>query len=225
MDTNLYSPNLIMSKTVDCILGKSPEIGSLKHVDPIPKNNLIEENPWADFVTDAIKTKLNADIVLVNSANFRGSVDYGTVTERDISSIFPFNNKLFKVKLNEKDLVDAIKYCGKSLTSKNSKPGIIQVAGLTYTLDSQGNLIELTYTDKQGAKRAIDVNNPDPAKVYTAVYDEFLIGGGDNLEMLKRQDSEIIERYDFDKDKVTIDYIKEIAQPFEVRKDNRIRII
>jgi len=225
MDTNLYSPNLIMSKTVDGILGKSPEIGSLKHVDPIPKNNLIEENPWADFVTDAIKTKLDADIVLVNSANFRGSVDYGTVTERDISSIFPFNNKLFKVKLNEKDLVDAIKLCGKSLTSKNSKPGIMQVAGLTYTLDSQGNLMELTYTDKQGAKRAIDVNNPDSAKVYTAVYDEFLIGGGDNLEMLKRQDSEIIERYDFDKDKVTIDYIKEIAQPFEVRKDNRIRII
>ncbi len=225
MDTNLYSPNLIMSKTIDSILGESPEIGVLKHVDPIPKNNLVEENPWADFVSDALRKNLDADVVLVNSANFRGSVDSGKVTERDITSIFPFNNKLFKVKLNEKDLVDAIKLCGKSLSAKNSKPGIMQVSGLTYTLDSQGNLIELTYTDKQGNKRAIDINNPDPNKIYTAVYDEFLIGGGDNLEMLKREDRDIVERYTFDKDKVTIDYIKSLSQPFEVRKDNRIKIL
>lgn len=225
LDTNLYSPNLIMSKTIDSILGKSPEIGYLKHVDSIPKNNLLEENPWADFVADALRQNLDSDIVLINSANFRGSVDYGRVTERDITSIFPFNNKLFKVKLNEKDLVDAIKLCGKSLTSKNSKPGIMQVSGLSYKLDRSGNLLELIYVDKQGHKRFIDVDNPDPNKVYTAVYDEFLVGGGDNLEMLKRDNNDILERYAFDKDKVTIDYIKTINQPFEVRKDNRIQIV
>ena len=225
MDTNKYSSNLIMSKTVDGILGKSPEIGNLQYVDPIPKNNLIEENPWADFVSDALRRNLDADIALVNAANFRGSVGTGTVTELDITSIFPFNNKLYKVRLNEKDLTDAIKHCGKSLVSKNSKPGIMQVSGLTYTLDAQGNLKELYYTDKQGNKQAIDVNNPNPQKVYTAVYDEFLINGGDNLDMLKREDKDIIERYTFDKDKVTIDYIKSLAQPFEVRKDNRIKII
>ncbi len=225
LDTNLYSPNLIMSKTIDSILGESPEIGNLRHVDSIPKNNLIEENPWADFVSDAIRQNLEADIVLINSANFRGSVDYGRVTERDITSIFPFNNKLFKVKLNEKDLVDAIKLCGQSLSAKNSKPGIMQVSGLSYKLDRSGNLLELIYVDKQGHKRFIDVNNPNPNMVYTAVYDEFLIGGGDNLEMLKRDDKDILERYTFDKDKVTIDYIKGIQQPFEVRKDNRIQIV
>ncbi len=224
-DTNFYSPNLIMSKKVDEILGISPVVGELKHVDSIPKNNLLEENPWADFVSDAVRNQLDSDIVLINSANFRGSVDYGTVTERDISSIFPFNNKLLKVKLNEKDLVDAIKLCGKSLTSHNSKPGIMQVSGLTYTLDSTGELRELYYIDKKGNKTQIDVNNPNANKVYTAVYDEFLFGGGDNLEMLKRKDDEIIERYDFDKDKTTIDYIRTLEQPFEVRKDNRIKII
>lgn len=225
LDTNMYSPNLIMSKTVDSILGKSPEIGHLDYVDPIPKNNLIEENPWADFVSDAIRQNLDSDIVLINSANFRGSVDYGKVTERDITSIFPFNNKLFKLKLNEKDLVDAIKACGKSLSAKNSKPGIMQVSGLTYKLDSTGDLIELVYTDKKGNKRNIDVNNPDSNKIYTAVYDEFLVNGGDNLDMLKKEDKDIIERYPFDKDKVTIDYIKGLNGRFEVRKDNRIQIV
>ena len=101
----------------------------------------------------------------------------------------------------------------------------MQVSGLTYTLDSQGDLKDLTYIDKQGHTRSVDINNPDPNKVYTAIYDEFLIGGGDNLEMLKRDDKDILERYTFDKDKVTIDYIKSLPQPFEVRKDNRIKIL
>ena len=225
VDTNQYSPNLLMTKTVNGILGESPVIGELKHVDPIPRNNLIEENPWADFVSDAVRKELDADVVLINSANFRGSVDYGTVTERDIQSIFPFNNKLFKVRINEKDIVDAIKKCAQSLNAKNSKPGIMQVSGLQYKLDTAGNLLEMIYTDKQGNKRYIDVNNPNPNMVYTAVYDEFLVSGGDELDMLKRDDKDIIERYTFDKDKCTINYIKTLAQPFEVRKDNRIRIV
>ena len=172
-----------------------------------------------------MRNQLDADIALINSANFRGSVGLGVVTERDISSIFPFCNKLYKVKLNEEDLVDAIKHCAKSMTNKNTKPGIMQVSGLTYTIDSKGNLLDLYYLDKQGNKHFINVNNPDDDKYYTAVYDEFLINGGDDLEMLERDDDEIIQRYDFDKDKVTIDYIKTLAQPFSVRKDNRITII
>lgn len=225
LDTNIYSPDPYMTQIVDATLGKSPEIGNLAHVDPIPKNNLLEENPWADFVADAIRTRLDADVVLINSANFRGSVDKGVVTERDITSIFPFNNKLFKVKLSEEDLVDAIKHCAKSLKAKNSKPGIMQVSGLTYKLDKQGNLLELSYVDKNGHKRFIDINDPDDDRIYTAVYDEFLVGGGDNMEMLEKDDDEIIERYQFDKDKVTIDYIKTLRQPFSVYKDNRIQIV
>ncbi len=224
LDTNLYSPNLIMSKTVDSILGESPVIGELGHVDAIPRNCILEENPWADFVSDAIRNTLDSDIVLVNSANFRGSVDYGAVTERDITSIFPFNNKLSKVKISEKDVVEAIKKCAKSLSSKNHKPGIMQVSGLNYKIDLDGNLLEMYYVDKNNQKYQIDINNPDPNKTYTAVYDEFLINGGDDLEMLKRNPEDIIENYDYDKDKVTIDYIKTLNQPFEVRKDGRIKI-
>lgn len=223
-DTNVYSPNMIMTKEADRILGTSPKIGVLKDSDPTPKNYLIEENAWADFVADALKEELDAEVVLVNSANFRGSVDKGDITERDINSIFPFNNKMAKVKLSEKDLVDAIKLCGKTLSNEHHKPGILQVSGLSYTLDSTGNLKELYFIDKQKNKHQINVENPDPNKIYTAVYDEFLLGGGDNLEMLKRKDSDIIEKYDFEKGDVTINYIKKIGKPFEVRKDNRIII-
>ena len=224
IDTNHYSPNLIMSKRVDAIVGKSPKIGELKHVDPLP-GNIVEENPWADFVADAMKQAHDADIAIVNSANFRGSVDLGTVTERDITSIFPFENKLVKVKLSEKDLVDALKHCAKSITAENRKPGILQVSGLEYTMNKQGEVLDLTYIDKAGNKQKIDVNNPNPNREFTAVYDEFLFNGGDKCEMLKRTDDKVIERYTYDKDKVTIDYIKTLQQPFEVHKDGRIKIV
>lgn len=225
-DTNFFSPNLLMTNIVDKMLGKSPVIGNLAKVDPIPRNNLVEENPWADFVSDAVKTRLDADIALINSANFRGSVDKGTITERDITSIFPFNNKLFKVRINEEDVVNCIKKCAKkTMTSKNSKPGLMQVSGLEYTVTKTGDVTSIIYTDKQGNKRPIDVNNPSKDFYFTAVYDEFLIGGGDDMDMMKREDKDIITRYDFDKDKVTIDYIKTLQQPFEVHKDGRIKVI
>lgn len=224
-DTNIYSPNLIMSKNADRELGESPKIGELKDQDPVPKDYLIEENPWADFVADSLKEELDAEIVLINSANFRGSVDRGPITERDITSIFPFNNKLAKVKLSEKDLVDAIKKCGKTLTNERHKPGILQVSGLTYTLNSNGDLIQMSFIDKQNNKHEINVNNPDANKSYVAIYDEFLLGGGDDLDMLKRNDSDIIEKYDLEKGEVTNQHIKKIGKPFEVRKDNRIQIL
>lgn len=224
-DTNTYSPNLIMSKAMNSILGESPVIGTLKHVDPLAADYLIEENPWGDFVADALVNQMDADLAIINSANFRGSVDYGKVTERDIASIFPFENKLYKVKLSEKDLVDAIKYAATSMTSHNKKPGILQVSGLTYKIDMQGNLLALNKKDKNGKLTPIDINNPNPNKIYTAVYDEFLVNGGDNMKSLKRNESDIIEKYSYDKDKVTVDYIKTLKQPFEVRKDHRIQIV
>ncbi len=225
LETNSYSPDATMSKTIDSLMGVSPQIGVLQHVDEIPQNCLLSENPWANFVADAITKNLDADVALINSGNFRGSVALGPVTERDITSIFPFSNKLYKVKINEEDLVDAIKLCAKSMTNKNSKPGLMQVSGLSYSVDKQGNLLDLYFVDKQGQKRPININDPDDDKYYTAVYDEFLFNGGDDLEMLKRDDDEVIHAYDFDKDKVTIDYIKALSKPFSVKKDNRINIV
>ncbi len=223
-NTNDYSPNLLMSKTTDSILGISPEIGSLSSVEGMPENIATAENPWADFVADAVKSGLNTDIVLINSNNFRGSVAAGPVKERDITSIFPFSNKMAKVKLNEKNLVDAVKMCGKSLSSHDSKPGILQVSGLKYTLSKDGELKNLFYEDKNGTEHRIDINNPDENRIYTAAYDEFLINGGDGLDMLIPKESDIIEKYDFDKDKLTIDYIKTLKQPFKVKTDGRITI-
>ncbi len=222
--TKDYSKSLIMTTQTDKILGPSPQIGVLKNSPGYPKNSLIEENACADFVADAVKKELGADIVLINSANFRGNLVAGSITARDISSIFPFKNRLCKVQITEKELIDALNHGGTSLKSPDNKPNIMQVSGMTYTLNKDGKVVEATYIDNNNQKHSIDVNNPDPNKKYTAIYDDFICQGNDKFTMLNKMDS-LIEYYEFDKDKVTSDYISKLNnQPFEIAKDGRITI-
>lgn len=224
-DTSCYGKSLLMTTMANSILGKSPTVGKVGNADPYPKNPLIEENPYADFVGDAVRKELGADIVLINSANFRGDMPAGTITERDVSSIFPFKNKLCKVQISEKELIDALNYGGTSLKTPDHKPNIMQVSGLTYTMNKEGKVVEASYIDKDNQKHSINVNNPDPNKKYTAIYDDYICQGNDNFTMLKKMDS-LIEYYPFDKDKVAIDYIKKFNnQPFDIKKDNRIQIV
>lgn len=223
--TDNYDKSLLMSTMTDKILGESPKIGQLKYADNYPKKPLIEENPYANFVADAIKKEMNVDIVMINSGNFRGSLTKGILSERDISSIFPFKNKLCKVELTEKELVDALNHGGTSLTTPDNKPNILQVSGLTYVMNKNGKVIEANFISKDGKIQKIDVNNPNPNKKYLAIYDDFLCEGGDKFTMLKKMDS-ALEHYTYDKDKPTIDYIKKLNnQPFEIRKDGRIKTI
>ncbi len=221
--TSAYSKNLIMTLINNKILGESPTIGRISYADPYPQKPLIEENPYANFVADAVRKQMDSDIVLINSANFRGNIEPGIITERDVTSIFPFKNKLCRVKITEKALVDALNWGGTSLKTPDNKPNILQVSGLTYTLSKEGKVTEASFYDKQGQKHQIDVNNPSTTKMYDAVYDDFIIKGGDKFDMLKFAEG-TYQKFDFDKDKATIEYIKKLGgAPFEIKKDGRIK--
>ncbi len=218
-----YGKNLLMTTMADKILGESPVIGKLGKADPYPKFPLIEENPYASFVADAVRKEMNVDLVLINAGNFRGCLAPGSITERDISSIFPFKNRLCKVELSEKELIDALNMGGTSLKSPDHKPNILQVSGLTYTFDKNGKVIEANFLDKNNNPVPINVNNPDPNKKYVTIYDDYMCNGGDGFKMLKKMDN-MLEYYTFDKDKVAADYIKKLNnQPFDIVKDNRIK--
>lgn len=220
-----YNKNLLMTTMSNKILGPSPAIGTIRKADPYPKKPLIEENPYASFVADAVRKEMGVDLVLVNSGNFRGCMSAGTISARDVSSIFPFKNRLCKVELNEKELIDALNHGGTSLKSPDNKPNILQVSGLTYTLNKEGKVVEASFIDKNNQKQPIDVNNPNPNKKYITIYDDFMCEGADKFTMLNKMNS-MLEYYTFDKDKVAIDYIKKLNnQPFDIVKDNRIKFV
>ena len=197
---------------------------AIKEIEKMPVNRRIEPCGWTEVMADSMRKELDAEIALVNAANCRGSLAEGVVTNKDLSSVFPFPNKLFKVKLTEKNLVQALSQCAESVVKKNHKPGLMQVSGLEYTITKDGKLASLSFVDANSQKHPIDINNPSTTKTYTAIYDDFLINGGDDLSCLKNP--EIIEAYDFCKDKTTCDYIKKMNNvPFDMKTEGRIKYV
>ena len=223
-DTLKYPKNLLMSAIIDKEFGKPEVIGKVDVAPPMPEKPLIQENPYANFLADAIKSELNVDIALINSANLRGSFNPGNLTNRDVSSITPFKNRMVKTYLTEKELVDALRHGAKSMISHDTKPGLLMGSGIRYTVNKSGQLLDLTYTDKSGNAHSIDVNNPRNDKKYLCAYDDFLAKGGDKFASLNKFDS-LIEYYDYDKDTLAINYVKKMNKPLSIAPDGRIKIV
>ena len=98
-------------------------------------------------------------------------------------------------------------------------------SGLKYTVSKSGELKAVTFIDKDGKDVPIDINNPRTDKVYTVATDDFLASGGDNLLENKVEKGEIDEKFDYDKDKLTCDYVKKLNAPIELKDDGRITVV
>src|SRR5574344_402289 len=220
-----YGKNLLFEYDTDKVLGRPEAVGIIASEAPAPKHQLIEENPNADLIADAMRSETGADIAMINSPNLRGIFEKGSINTRDITEISPFKNKMTIIKLSEKDLVDALKYSGKALSVPDNKPGIFQVSGMKYSMNKKGELLKASYFDKNiGKDVPIDVNNPNMFKTFTVAIDDFCSKGKDGFTMLNKFDS-AIKVYDYDKDKMTADYIKKQKAPINVKSDGRIQIV
>ena len=135
--TQNFAKSAPMKYITETIFGKAEQVGTIASASAFPEKVLVEENPHASFLADAIRSELKTDIGMVNSANLRGGFEVGPVDTRDISSITPFRNKMTIIKINEKELVDALNWGAKSMTTPDNKPGIMQVSGLKYTVSKK----------------------------------------------------------------------------------------
>lgn len=223
--TRKFNRPLYIKDTVESILGKPEVIGKVKTATPPPENRLIESNPHANIIVDAMKNELGTDIGILNSGNIRGSFSEGPIDTRLVSDITPFEDKMWVINLTEKQIVDSIKVGLKSLTEQTHKPGLLFVSGLKYKANKQGDLLEMEFIDKDNVAHKIDVNNPDPNKKYTVACDDFYATGGNNYLKTDNPNDIVIKKYNFDKDKLTCDYIKKLQQPIEIKDDNRITIV
>ena len=223
--TRQYNRTLPIRAAVENIIGKPEIIGKVsKTVEP-PKNRLIEYNPHGGLIVDAMRAEMGTDIAVLNAGNIRGHFSTGNVDSRLINDITPFNDKIWVNKLSEKDLVDAIKVGAQSLTKSTNKPGILFFSGMKYTLNDKGELLSLTYIDKEGNEHPIDVNNPSTERKFTVASDDFFATGGDNYLPSNKNPDFVVKKYDFDKNKLACDYIKKLPQPFEITNDHRVEIV
>ena len=220
--TQDYGRNLIYQTLLEADMENNKEIGYIASVLPEPQNKLIEENPQANFVADAIKNELGVEIAFLNSANLRSTFERGTFTTLDAKMISPFNNKMVIANVTEKDLVDAFKFTSKTLV--NSRPGLFAVSGLKYSVrKSDGELLSMTKVDDKGNETPIDIKNPSTTKTYRIAADSFVMRGGDKVSSLNYVGREE-KVFDFDKDKLLCDYIKHHNKPIIIGKEQTERV-
>ncbi|MEI8128989.1 MAG: 5'-nucleotidase C-terminal domain-containing protein, partial [bacterium] len=221
-NTEDFSRSPIIKYFTDKILGKPEVLGTiktaLKH-----KHSLITENPSADFVLDAERNELGVDMVLINSGNFRFSLESGSLTDRDLKILTPFDNKVWIIKLTEKEIVDSLKIGAKSLTDTDNSPGIMQCSGLKYAMSKSGEVKNATFIDKDGKETPINIKNPNPFKTYTVATDDYIAKGGNNY-FTNKQDA-VITKFNFDKNKLVGDYMKKTNKPVDIKTDGRIKIV
>lgn len=225
-ETSKCRKNMIYKKMFDDIIGEPEKLGKIGNVIPAPKQRLTEESAHANFVAKAIREEMGVDIGIVNAGNIRNQFEPGSFDTSDAKSISPFGDGMAIVTINEKDLVDGIKHGCKSVTDKNGKPGLYYAAGLTYSVKkSTGELLEMTYTDREGNQRKIDVNNPDPNKTYRIGADDYILRGGDGATPFNHLD-EAEAIFEYSEDKLISDYVKHHnGQPVNIDELGIINVI
>lgn len=223
-DTRSFGKGTLMTTATNVIMGQSPVVAKIQSVEPLTAKMNIEENPYADVFSDIVKKETGADIVLINSANFRGTLDVGDVTARDIGGIFPFKNLMCVVELSEKNLVEALNRGGSSLLAPDLKPSILQVSGMTYTLSKEGKVTRAAIIKDDGTLDELNVKNPSSTKMIKAAYDDYLLNGGDAFVSLKNG-VKLLKKYPYDKDRIVIEYLQKNKQvkPLVIKKDGRIK--
>lgn len=232
-DNNLIPTNQekspVLNYLKDATMGPSPKIGTVNEIEPLPVNRRTTPSPWTHFMCDAMRTETGADIAFINAANTRKVPKKGTLTERDIMESTPLKNTLLVKKMTEKEIVRAIKdSLQATFSNETGEPGILHVSGLTYVADDSGNLKELNFVDKEGNKTPIDINNPSD-KIYNVCYDSFVAKGTEYPVFVPETMTHktVDKTFDFDKDKLTIDYINKHPEKeqLSVKDDGRIKIL
>lgn len=93
------------------------------------------ETNIGDFIADALRSSVHADVALVNGGSFRAPIPTGTITYNTLSTTFPFTNTLVKRSVMGQQLLDALELGAAKYPEESG--GFLHVSGLTYTIDAR----------------------------------------------------------------------------------------
>lgn len=167
----------------------------LRSNDPQTGERIVRQRECslADFVADAYKAVLGSDIVLVNGGGVRNEIKQGVITYNDILEAFPFGNMCVVLEVSGQQILDALEMGAISYPEESG--GFMQVAGLSYTLDSSiPSSVQLDekggFVGVGGARRVSNVlvgGKPlDLNKKYTVGGTSYMLkAGGDGMNMFK----------------------------------------
>lgn len=138
------------------------------------------ENAFANFMADALRLAVNADIAFSNGGGIRANKLYAPGTEltrRDILSELPFGNTNVKLELSGATVLEVLEHSVRAVPEASG--GFMHVSGMTFDVDSNAEV------GKRVSNVMIGGTALDKNKIYTASTNNFTAGGGDGYSMLK----------------------------------------
>lgn len=182
-------------------------MGSLSHALVRDTNSHGESN-LGNFIADAFRIGMNADIGMTNLHGMRNDLKAGAVTWGDVYAVIPFANTNVVVSLTGQDIYDLLE---QQWTS--SATNMLQISGISYTYSLQkavGNrIISIMH---QGQPLLKD-------KIYTIATTDFIASGHGIFSVMQRSKLITVGAYDHD---TVNQYIKSLTQPFNSLIDGRI---
>ncbi len=146
-------------------------------LDATRSNNRGAETNIGNFIADAMREKMTADVALINGGGVRSDTIYGpgVITRRDIYSILPFGNYLCKIRVTGKTLIEALEHGVSKLDSAGG--AFPQVSGLSFTVNRTND------TGNRIGAASVNGKELEPDSLYTVATIDYLFDGGDGYDM------------------------------------------
>lgn len=151
-------------------------------LDALSESNRQKETNIGNFIADAYRNAVGADIGFVNGGSIRADQTYnpGVLTKRDVLSILPFNNPIVKVEVTGALLKQILEHgVARSAPGEDNEPGRFpQVSGVRFEYD---------VTKPAGSRVVAMTVGSEPVsdtKTYTLATSDFIVSkGGDGYTM------------------------------------------
>lgn len=130
-----------------------------------------KESVLADVITDIVRGRTATDIAFINGGGIRQGLAKGYITEKDVYSVFPFNDTIVVGEISGAELMNVLNFFAEK---KMGTGGFLHFSGMTVVVN-QGKIEDV----KIGGKPV------DQGKKYTFTINSFLASGGDGYTMLR----------------------------------------
>lgn len=167
------------------------------------------ETPLGNLIADSQRDALSTDFAFMNPGGIRADLDAGPITWGELFTIQPFGNQLVRMTYTGQQLKEVLE---QQFTA--SKTTILQVSGLTYTIDQAAPIgSKITaLEDEEGNAIVMDQS-------YSLTINNFLAGGGDGFTKLTSGTNPVVGPVDLDALEA---YIKKQNGPIAAPATDRI---
>ncbi|MEA2165110.1 MAG: 5-nucleotidase [Thermoanaerobaculia bacterium] len=204
------------------VSAKRNEDTGIRTTDRI-KRAYSREAAIGDLFTDAMRAYMKTDIAVMNSGGIRTDLPAGTILYANMFDVSPFDNFPAIVTMTGAQIRQMV-----DMTAIGGGRGILQASGIRYTFD------EALDADKPGPQRhrltaitLADGQPLDPKATYRVAMIDFLVTGGEGLDVVMKQIPDAQKKIDYTRPirDLLIDAIKAMPQPIAPKTDGRITVL